>query len=61
MVVQVQGVPAAGVIDSGSDITIMGAELFAKVAVTACLHKTLGRQTESRGCMTSGHSPWMAG
>ena len=39
VVVQVQGVPAAGVIDSGSDITIMGAELFAKVAVTARLHK----------------------
>ena len=39
MVVQVHGVPAVGVIDSGSDITIMGAELFAKVAVTARLHK----------------------
>ena len=39
VVVQVQGVPGVGVIDSGSDITIMGAELFAKVAVTACLHK----------------------
>jgi len=39
VVVQVQGVPAVGVVDSGSDITIMGAELFAKVAVTARLHK----------------------
>ena len=39
VVVQVQGVPEVGVIDSGSDITIMGAELFAKVAVTARLHK----------------------
>ena len=39
VVVQVQGVPAVGVIDSGSDLTITGAELFAKVAVTARLHK----------------------
>ena len=38
-VVQIQGVPAVGVIDSGSDITIMGAELFAKVAPTARLRK----------------------
>ena len=40
MVVQVRGVPAVGMIDSGSDITIMGTELFAKVAVTARLHKS---------------------
>ncbi len=38
-IVQVQGIPAVGVIDSGSEITIMGAELLAKVAVTARLHK----------------------
>jgi len=39
VVVQVQGVPAVGVVDSGFDITIMGAKLFAEVAVTARLHK----------------------
>lgn len=30
--VNVQGVPAEGLIDSGVDITIMGADLFKKVA-----------------------------
>ena len=38
-VVQIQGVQAVGVIDSGSDITIMGGELFARVALTARLKK----------------------
>ncbi len=38
-VVQLQGVQAVGVIDSGSDITIMGAELFARVALAARLRK----------------------
>lgn len=37
--VSVQGVPANGVIDTGADITIMGGELFARVAAAACLHK----------------------
>ena len=37
--VQIQGVPAVGVIDSGSDLTIIGADLFAKVALAARLHK----------------------
>ena len=37
--VQVQGVQAVGVIDSGSDITIMGGELFARVALAARLRK----------------------
>lgn len=37
--VQIQGVPAVGVLDSGSDITIMGAKLFAKVALAARLRK----------------------
>ena len=31
VIVNVQGVPATGVIDSGANITIMGAELFKKV------------------------------
>ena len=33
--VQVQGVPAYGVLDSGADITIMGGTLFRKVATVA--------------------------
>ena len=37
--VLVQGVPAKGIIDSGSEITIMGAHLFKKVAMTAHLRK----------------------
>ena len=35
--VQVQGVPAYGVLDSGADITIMGGMLFRKVATIARL------------------------
>ena len=59
VVVQVQGVPAVGIIDSGSDLTIMGAELFAKVAVTAHLHKQdfIRKQTKSPGLMTNIPSP----
>ena len=37
--VLVQGVPAIGIIDSGADITIIGGELFKKVAVGAKLKK----------------------
>ena len=37
--VDVQGVPADGVIDTGSDISIMGRELFARVASVAKLRK----------------------
>ncbi len=37
--VQVQGVPAYGVLDSGADITIMGGTLFQKVAAVARLKK----------------------
>ena len=36
---QIQGVPVFGIIDSGADITIMGGELFKKVAATAKLKK----------------------
>lgn len=39
-VVDVQGVPTEGIIDTGSDITIMGAELFKKVAAVAHLKKS---------------------
>ena len=38
--VQVEGVPAQGIIDSGSEITIMGEELFCKVAAVARLRKS---------------------
>ena len=37
--VQVQGVPAYCVLDSGADITIMGGMLFRKVATVAQLKK----------------------
>ena len=37
--VDVQGVPAEGIIDSEADITIMGGELFRQVAAVAKLRK----------------------
>lgn len=37
--VQIQGVPMYGIIDSGADITIIGGDLFRKVATTARLKK----------------------
>ena len=37
--VQIAGVPAYGIIDSGADITILGGELFKKVAAVARLKK----------------------
>ena len=37
--VTVQGVPAVGLVDSGSDMSIVSAELFEKVATTAHLRK----------------------
>ena len=37
--VVVQGVPLYGIIDSGADITILGGELFKRVAAVAKLHK----------------------
>ena len=38
--VQLEGVPARGIIDSGSEITIVGGELFRKVAAVARLRKS---------------------
>lgn len=38
--VLIQGVPAYGVIDSGTDITIMGGTLFKRVATAARLKET---------------------
>ena len=40
VLVDVQGVPVTGVIDSGADITITGAELFKEVASEARLKKS---------------------
>ena len=37
--VQLQGVPAQGIVDSGADITIMGAELFQRVAAANKIKK----------------------
>ena len=37
--VHVQGVPMPGVVDSGADITIIGGEMFKRVAAVAKLHK----------------------
>jgi len=37
--VDIAGVPAAGLVDTGVDITIMGPELFKKVAAVAGLKK----------------------
>ena len=42
----VQGVPADGVIDTGTDITIMGWDLFAKVAAAAGLRKKKFRKLD---------------
>ena len=42
----VQGVPAEGLIDSGAEITIMGSELFKKVANVNSLKKVVKSQTE---------------
>ena len=39
MKIQVQGVSTSGVIDTGADITIMGGDLFNKVATAARLRK----------------------
>ena len=45
--VDVQGVPADGVIDTGADITIMGKELFAMVAAAARLRKRDFRKADT--------------
>ena len=39
VMVDVQGVPARGIIDSGADITIINGDLFQRVATVACLKK----------------------
>ena len=44
--VSVQGVPTTEVIDTGADITIMGGELFARVAAAAHLCKKVFRKPD---------------
>ena len=44
--VAIQGVPAFGVVDSGADITIMGGDLFKKVAAGAKLRKRDFRKSD---------------
>ena len=44
--VQIENIPARGVIDSGSDITIMGGELFKYVATIARLRKSKFRKPD---------------
>ena len=44
--VQIEGVPARGVIDSGSDITIIGGKLFGHVAMVARLRKSQLRKPD---------------
>ena len=44
--VQIEGVPARGVIDTGSDITIMGGELLRHVATIARLRKSQFQQPD---------------
>ena len=44
--VDLQGVPATGVVDSGADITIMGAELFKKVAAVGRLKRSAFKKAD---------------
>ena len=53
--VSVQGVPANGVIDTGVDITIMGGELFARVAAAARLRKDFRKSDKTP---PESHSIW---
>lgn len=44
--VLIENIPARGVIDSGSDITIMGEELFSHVATVLCMRKSQFRKPD---------------
>ena len=57
VLVDIQGVPAIGVIDSGADITIMGAEFFKKVASVACLKKSAFKKPDKTP-YTYDHRPF---
>ena len=57
VIVQIQGVPAVGIIDSHFNIAIFGAELFTKVALTAhYIRETLRSLTRSPEPTSSAHS-----
>ena len=47
----IQGVPAYGIIDSGADITIIGASLFNRVATTARLKKHDFKKPDKTPCI----------
>ena len=57
--VLIQGVAATGLIDSGEDITIMGGELFKRVAVLSSRKETCISQIRCLRPMTRGRSHWM--
>ena len=57
VLVDIQGVPATGVIDSGADITIMGAELFKLVASVARLKKSAFKKPDKTP-YTYDHQPF---
>jgi len=46
VMIDLQGVPAEGIIDSGADITIIGPELFKKVAAVARLTKSMFKKPD---------------
>ena len=54
--VEVQGVPAYGIIDTAADITIIGGRLFKKIATIAHLKKKNLKPSDK---MTSTYFLWM--
>ena len=61
MQVDIAGVPATGLIDTGADITIMGPELFKKVATVAGLKDSLNQQTNCSVHTITAHPSLMDG
>ena len=57
VLVDVPGVPVTGVIDSGADITIMGAELFKRVALVGRLKKSAFKKPDKTP-YTYDHQPF---
>ena len=58
--VDVAGVPAQGLVDTGTDITIMGPELFKKVTSVAGITKSSLKQLiKSHLLMIDGSFSWM--
>jgi len=56
--VSIQGVPMYGIVDTGADITIIGAKLFRSVATKACLKKkTFSSLIQCPGIMMVKCSP----